>query len=89
MDEKLADLIKQSEQGDQVAQINLFFKQYHDYARVQAAIRTCDKWRENNLFLEGVWIFHEFKRPNFPNENYIESEYMNDIDSSKIFETTY
>ena len=35
MNNYLADLINQSESGDEVAQIKLFFRQYYDYEDVK------------------------------------------------------
>lgn len=60
MIDDIIELSNQSEKGDKLSQINLFFKQYYDLDNRKAAILTCDKWRQNNLFLEGVWIYYGF-----------------------------
>ena len=60
MNNNLAELINQSESGNELAQITLFFKQFYDFDNIQAAALICDKWREHNLFLEGVWYFYGF-----------------------------
>ena len=54
------ELTNQSENGDKLSQIKLFFKQYYDFDDIKAAMMTCDKWRKNNLFLEGIWIYYGF-----------------------------
>lgn len=63
MNNYLTELIKQSESGDEIAQIKLFFRHLCDYEDIQAAAITCDKWMETNQFLEGVWIFYGFTKP--------------------------
>lgn len=83
MNDYLAELINQSESGNEVAQIKLFFKQYYDYDDVHAAAMTCDKWMENNLFLKGVWIYYCFIKPGYVRQ-YSDESY-NTYDSEKIF----
>lgn len=85
MSYNLTDLTHQSENGNEIAQIKLFFKQYYDYCDIQAAAATCDKWRENNLFLEGVWTYYGFKKPSPTHMCYREYPPIDKFDCLEIF----
>ena len=86
MHHTLTELINQSESGNQLAQIKLFFRQYYDYNTINAAAITCDKWRPTNLFLEGVWRLYGFNKPKSVFDEYHESQHFNFKASSTIFQ---
>lgn len=62
MNNNCIELAKQSENGDKLSQIKLFFKLYYDYDDVYQAAYICDKLRKDNLFLEAVWHFYGFNK---------------------------
>lgn len=83
MNNYLRELNQQSENGDKLSQIKLFYKLYYDYDNIQQAGSICNRWRNHNLFLEGLWNFYGFLE--FNNKFYLENDPTRISVSSIIF----